>query len=480
VRLVLATVLVLAIATLVSPAGAAGAGAGGRISGAEFAKRALSGELSLNGATIDSDVDLSGKTVKEPLTCRNCHFDGKFIASATTFKGVVDLRGSMLQRNANFSESTFKAPALFGSPARTQDVRFNGHADFSVATFSDLVTFEYSVFQGVNFRLARFDAGATFTHSAIDSDADFTRATFQSRVDFSDTDFCGAAVFGGVEFTGPVDFGGDGFEGPVSFHRARLDRGATFLQAMFAPNSGVSDTFFGAQSGGALDFSFAQLGRPVDFSNMFADGEISFHDANLTTRQGVTFEYVSATSLDLSVGTAVSAIDSSDLPTVLALIESSAKARGDLGVANDAHYERKVLESQKDGWLGHAFDFFFYRTIAGYLVRPLQPLAALLILAGILTLVHAGRKAWPHPATTGRGAWRRVRLQYLRARRILPPLGNAYLQTLALLVPGKGPAAVERPVRWLEAIASRLLFVCVLIGFANSNPTLRQMLDAIR
>ena len=34
--------------------------------------------------------------------------------------------------------------------------------------------------------------------------------------------------------------------------------------------------------------------------------------------------------------------------------------------------------------------------------------------------------------------------------------------------------------RRIEVFAYRLLFVCALIGLANSNPTLRQMFDAIR
>jgi hypothetical protein len=165
---------------------------------------------------------------------------------------------------------------------------------------------------------------------------------------------------------------------------------------------------------------------------------------------------------------------------VLGLIESSAKARGDLGVANDAHYERKVLESQQDNWLEHGLDFVFFRTIAGYLVRPLQPLAALLILAAITTGIHVGRRGWPHPAPTRAGARHRIRQQIRRARRILSPLGDAYFQTLILVVPGRSSSADERPARWIEALMYRLLFVCVLLGFANSNPTLRQMLDAIR
>ncbi len=51
--------------------------------------------------------------------------------------------------------------------------------------------------------------------------------------------------------------------------------------------------------------------------------------------------------------------------------------------------------------------------------------------------------------------------------------------TLALIPPGGGRAA-ERQSRQVEVWVYRILFACALIGFANSNPTLRQMLDAVR
>jgi hypothetical protein len=54
--------------------------------------------------------------------------------------------------------------------------------------------------------------------------------------------------------------------------------------------------------------------------------------------------------------------------------------------------------------------------------------------------------------------------------------GHELLDTFRLILPGSGATAKGRRA---EAFAYRLLFVCMLIGFANSNPTLRQMLDAL-
>src|SRR4029450_6921283 len=80
-----------------------------------------------------------------------------------------------------------------------------------------------------------------------------------------------------------------------------------------------------------------------------------------------------------------------DRPSVLGLIESSAKARDDLAHANQAHYARQALKSrQYAGWL-HFLDFVFYRGIAGYFVRPFHPVVALLALASIFPLLRMPR-----------------------------------------------------------------------------------------
>jgi hypothetical protein len=55
---------------------------------------------------------------------------------------------------------------------------------------------------------------------------------------------------------------------------------------------------------------------------------------------------------------------------------------------------------------------------------------------------------------------------------------EGFLETLALIAPRRGDPG-DRPARRVEVFIYRLLVVCALIGLANSNPTLRQMFDAI-
>jgi uncharacterized protein YjbI with pentapeptide repeats len=478
-----ATIFLLVATALLTSARAT---AGTTLSGASFASQALSGKAGFDGATVSSDVDLSGKTIDHPLSCQNCVFEGKLIANGTTFNGIVDLRGAKLAKTAQFEDATFKRAVLFGSPTSSRHVWFEGGADFGDATFAGAATFEYTKIAGAFFQLTEFDAPATFAHFYVSGNAYrhggayFNRSQFQTRADFSDATFSKDAEFSGTAFSGPADFGSAKFLGPATFHRARFDKGATFLYADFPLSPGSKTSFIGVQCGGALDFSFVRIARQVDFSNMVVLGAISFHEPDITTRQGLTFEKLSTTGLDLDVPTAKSAVARADLISVLGMIEASAQARGDLGTANDAHYERRVLESRQDGWFEHALDFVFYRTLAGYFVRPFRPLAALFILAAIATAFHIGRHRWRDPAAPEADKQNRLDRQYRRARRIVSPFGEAYLQTLTMVVPGRGPSADERPARWIEATAYRLLFVCALIGFANSNPTLRQMFDAVR
>jgi hypothetical protein len=157
------------------------------------------------------------------------------------------------------------------------------------------------------------------------------------------------------------------------------------------------------------------------------------------------------------VAAAQTVVQRSDREHVLELIEAGAKARGDLGVANDARFSLEVMQSRKDPWWKRAVNVVFFRVVAGYFVRPFHPILALLVLVAVVALVRVGRSA---TGTAVRGLARRF--------------GHEFLDGLALILPG-GDAGQRR----LETLAYRVLVVCALIGLANSNPTLREMFDAI-
>ncbi len=122
-------------------------------------------------------------------------------------------------------------------------------------------------------------------------------------------------------------------------------------------------------------------------------------------RHGCIFRNTSVSAFVMSADSALVAVrhdrSTEERPEVLALIESSANARGDLARANDAHYALEVLKSAHYSPPLRLLDLVFYRTIAGYFVRPLHPLLAVLALAALVTIRQdgppppAGRRAGP-------------------------------------------------------------------------------------
>jgi hypothetical protein len=150
---------------------------------------------------------------------------------------------------------------------------------------------------------------------------------------------------------------------------------------------------------------------------------------------------------------------------VLQLIEAGAKARGDLGVANDARFSLEVIESREEPLWRRVPNVVFYRLVAGYFVRPLHPIAALLLLVASVALVRtAGRTS---------AASRLARRLWVA----MCAFGHEFLDALALIAPGGGQE--DRRGGRIEAFVYRLLLVCALIALGNTNPTVREMFDAV-
>src|SRR4029453_14585698 len=125
----------------------------------------------------------------------------------------------------------------------------------------------------------------------------------------------------------------------------------------------------------------------ASFTDTVADS-VSLRDATFS-RSGIVFYRVVIRDLDLAVNDV--AYVKGEPSVALKLIEQSAKNRDDLAVANDAYFDERVLASNRHGAVLHALDVFFYRWVAGYLVRPWHPLLALLILALVVSAV---RMVW--------------------------------------------------------------------------------------
>jgi hypothetical protein len=134
-----------------------------------------------------------------------------------------------------------------------------------------------------------------------------------------------------------------------------------------------------------------------------------------------------------------------------------------------------VLQSEHYGAVPHALDYVFYRGVGGYFVRPLRPL---LVLLALVVVVSVGRELRRGQAPEARPRGARVGRWLGSGRRRGAGLLANVLNTFALLGPRRGAGEPKLSER-LEAFAYRLLAVCALLGLANSNPTLRQMVDTL-
>jgi hypothetical protein len=461
----------------------------------------LGGDFSASGVVFARTVDLTGATIQGKLQLVGATFGRDLLARGATFEGTVDARDAHVVGNLDMEGASFRAAALFGFSGSAQGAdksagSYDGNVDFALSEFEQLVTFEDAFFTGSSdFTWVRFDRDAVFAGGESDGPTVFRRSAFAGTADFSGRILAGRTDFSATQFRGDADFSQTEFDEPVVFSGARFSAGGSFLGADFessdppaksaekkSPPPPPSSSFEGVRVEGTLDFSLATFRRPANFSQMSTSGLLSFDQAELHVPRGLNFFQVSLGSLQLGVPDALAAVKGSDKQRehVLDLIESSAKERNDLGLANDAHYERQVIRSRNYTPPLHVLDVVFYRTFAGYFVRPLNPLVTLLVAAALFSFYRAlpaYRPAAGEPRRALRRLGSRLHLLFRRDVKAGRHFISGFFDALAAIGPRRGDAAAGPPWR-LEVVGYRLLLTCALIGLANANPTLRQMFNA--
>lgn len=516
-----AVVCLLALVVASIPDEASGAEL--RLKGPELVQLLKSGDRrGFDNAVVTTTIDLRKlEVVKSAFTCRECTFKGDVLASDIVFSQAVDLSGSRFNGRVDLRGAAFEATVLFGSPRDDENHRtvFGRPVDFTLATFGDFAGFQWVKFaDGADFTLARFRADSVFADSDFTQLADFANAMFAARTsfergvfrgrdddpvvrfagavfhagaDFRQRDFEGMAVFDRAEFQDRVDFSQTTFTAEASFVDSRFNRGSTFFGAQFTAKdaSGFAATFERASASGTLDFDETAFSNIVQFRRLVADS-VGLDGAAFNAGRTLGMERISVANLHLAVED-VEHLRADDpdraQQEILQLIESSARAREDLVLANDARYRLQVLASYDDLWPTRIADMVFYRGAAGYFVRPRRPLLVLLALA--LTMVLGRTFLVPNPQrvsgepAAGRQPRTRTRVGRWTSRSFarLGQLLSELVETLALV--GRGSSAHEHrggPLFRLEVFAYRALLVCALLGLANTNPTLRDMLDALR
>jgi pentapeptide repeat protein len=451
-----------ALATLALTA-AAPAHAATAMSGEQVVAALKRHGLSLTRATITTTVDFRGvDAVRHAFSCRDCVFQGGIVGDDVAFDGTLQLSGSRIAGPVLMRRATFGAPVVFGPTGSGRGfTSFDRRVLFTFARFADLATFARAAFaHAADFTSARFGGEAVFAQATFGGETTFERTAAQAGADFRDCDFNGSTSFAAAEFGGLADFSDSRFASYAGFSGARFSRDGTFVGVVFGYDGGQTYgvAFDHATVERNLVFDLAQFSGRANFRRTMAGNAFSFDRALLEPPVGklLVFRDVSAGAFSMDVAAAQTVVQRSDRERVLELIETGAKARGDLGVANDARFSLEVMKSHEQPWWKRIPNVVFFRVVAGYFVRPFHPLIALFVLVAIVAVVRTARSVGSSLGTE------------------LRRFGHEFLDALALILPG-GDGGQRR----LETLAYRVLVVCALIGLANSNPTLREMFDAL-
>ena len=355
--------------------------------------------------------------------------------------------------------------------------RFHGDADFSLATFEDLASFARAKFMASGtFRDTRF-TDVTFASARFAQAGDFEGASFRGMASFNGATFRGEATFSEGDFRQGARFVQTKFLGGGVFTRVQFGEDTSFLNARFVPaeTSEEGARFQNVTAVGGLDFTLAEFrsgearASPDNttvvaiFSDVACGQSIVFRGTTFAAGHRITMVRLQTRDLVLDVDVVPQIDDPADQQTILQAVEESAKGRGDLGVANDAHYALLASRSN-DYWVGwRMLDRVFYRGVAGYFVRPFRPLLVLLALATVLSLVRVAHRS---PSTSVAGDGSHLRRVGRRFRSRATDLLGCLLDTLSSIKSGriadaeKAQAVGER----IEVFVYRLLLVCALLG----------------
>ncbi len=314
--------------------------------------------------------------------------------------------------------------------------------NFSLASFDDRVDFTGARFRFADFSDARFRGEASFADVTGDGNCRFDGADFAGLASFHRALFDSTVTFVRAEFHRRADFRLAVFDGPADFAVASFTD-ATFATARFAarprPPREPGLILAEVDASGSLDFSSAEFVGPIDAFGMTAD------------------------ALVLNPHQAANHVFGPQVSDVLELIESSAKDKQNFSLANDAFYERQIILSHHYSAVQRALDVVFYRTVAGYLVRPQRPLLILVVLVWALAVIRTLRARRPY----------RLRSMPALSRDLFQRAERSFLT--AFRWRSEIPTGMNR----LEVFTYRLLLICALIGL-YADPTFRQIFEFLR
>jgi len=257
----------------------------------------------------------------------------------------------------------------------------------------------------------------------------FAGAIFKGRADFYNRCFTAGAVFFGTVLGGAANFDSAEFIGDAVFENASFGSDATFVLTWFDATA----NFASILAARGLSFDFDKFGGVAALDGAVVRGPLSLMNlirapyCKLPRPRPIAVGCLSMDNLMVAgIVMDPGQVDALVLGPVTQLrvltqIEQTARADGDVTTANDARYDRLTLAAQaRSGVWARVQDGFFYRTVAGYLVRPWRPLMFLGFLVAAGFLLRCLLRA-PVPARVRE----RVRHLARALRRAAPPTGEA-------------------------------------------------------
>ena len=479
------------------------------MSASELVARLASGQgVNEVDVVVEGELDLRPLgTVTRPFRCRECTFSGTIDATDVVFQGVIDLSGATLEGALLLTGARLEAPFLLdATPARRSEI--HGRTDLRLVRFSDFASLDGARLRGpIDVTSAQFSGGVSFAESEFLTEAFFDRVQFGSMTSFAGASteglrmgratfagpavfrqhtFHADAVFTGATFQGPANFTLTEFEGQALFDSASFERGASFRLA-----SASSASFRSAEARGPLILDGAVFINGASLAGLTALDLLSLRSLRTLEENGLELDQLSASTLFLDVPTVDQIRGVAVQQEVLSLLEKSAEATGNLPLANDARFRRLTLQASRSGPAYQMFDRIVLREIGGYLVRPSYPLRALVFLLLLGAIVRALPTWWrntrlpllgvarrsvtraPRPASTGVSNFRIfVRGLWASARQAIAKRPG--IESQAEEVPSGRTVAVGS-----EFLAHKVLIVSFLLSLGNSNPTVRQIIDAV-
>ena len=319
--------------------------------------------------------DNNGSLVSSPLYIEDSIIEGNVDLGHTTFRRLVDFRGTSFNGTADFSNSNFKETADF---SRT---KFNGNASFQFSMFKE----------DVDFRESFFNRTANFCGSEFDGDAYFWVSTFMGKANFEETLFNGKADFPNSKFKNTVYFGHRNFfsifpttpyiYGTARFPGSHFYGDAHFSNMQFIGNADFSSSCFEQTA----DFSESQFNKNTDFNGSNFREYIQFEGSEFLGFLNLTKIKFNHIDIDW---THVNNLICEDGPTYLALIRNCRNMEQYVA-ADDIYYQYRQWRQDQSSCFEAAKYFDILALIScGYGIKVQRPIGCAIIVLFLFGLIY--------------------------------------------------------------------------------------------